>query len=393
MASADYHTRAAEEAEKYSQLIRDTAHQLRTDPAYQACFAGYEPASVEHFIQYYANHKAHWLQDGPLHLKWRIEGASEFRAEAYERLWEIQQKKLFDLQERWRAGEIELPGVTIGMQFHGYLERIIHRLDWVPPITAEEVALYRDYLLSDACRDVGHGPDTHHHWAWQDYEDMRALALAPDPDAVFDPRPYPDWYRYYDARTGTQPFQRPNRRGEREAFYRARADREADELKPSTPPDEHDARPWWHQLASDEKRDLFAEFAQRFDPTPNLLALRAAYDEGTGKWKNERVTDGLIMNIDLLLKARERLAIDADADDWRQPLIDLGNQLRKTLLAVALTDVYEEEYLLRRQTGLTLAPPDPDRTIRETEPEWLNEVRQEILRGRELNGEPRDFNY
>ncbi|MBC7447198.1 MAG: hypothetical protein H7330_04000 [Hymenobacteraceae bacterium] len=389
----DYHAHAAEEADKYSQLVRDTAHQLRSDPAYQPYFEGYDPASVEVFIQRYAANKAYWLKQGPTHLRWRIHAASEFRTQAYERLWEIQQKKLFDVQERWRAGEIELPGVSISRQFSYHFEHIPHRLDWLPPITAAEVALYRDYLLSDDCRDVGYGPNVRHTHEWQNYEDMRELALAANPKAVFDPTPYPDWYRYYDARTGTRPFQRPDHRGEREAFYRGLA--RAERNKTATPYPPPDPRPSW--LQGKPGLDLFAEFATRFEAdSADLLALRAAYQRGTDHRlsTDSNLTDALVLNVPLLLDAQERLPLDDDAPDWRQAVIDLGNRLRKTLLAVALEEVYEDEYLLRLQTGLALAPPDPDQSAEwEKEDGWLDDLRANILRGRELNGEPRDFNY
>jgi len=417
--ATDYHRDAAEKEEQFAQQQRDFEHELRTDPRYQPYLAGYAPASVEAFIKHYAAHKVNCLRNGPDMVKFRLHQAIEYQEEAYERLFDIQQKKLFDLQVRWRAGEISLPGVAVCQQFMTW-EMHIHACPWLPPITPAEYALYCDYLASPACQDVGHHPDHHRPYDWQGYdnmrEDWRRTQPNPPADEHLECTPYPAWYAYHDARTGAPagyPFAtHPNRKGERQEHYMhlAREDKWATEGRPA--PFVPDPRPLHYEHGSEnsfaDPPDAYLEliarpfeaFARTFDPDPEPLA---AYHRAWLRQQNAHYSHYMQKtesSRELLWDAKGPWPVAAHAD-WRQGIVGAAQELHRALLLAALPAVFDD-YEFRLATGLAPAAPDQYRAYHDAAkpdddpaedcavPEYLERY---ILRGRELAGEPRDFNY
>jgi len=417
--ATDYHLGAAEEEEQFARQQRDFEHELRTDPRYQPYLAGYEPASAEAFIKHYAAHKVNCLRKGPDMVKFRLHQAIEYQEEAYERLFDVQQKKLFDLQVRWRAGEISLPGVAVCQQFMTW-ETHIHACPWLPPITPAEYALYCDYLASSACQDVGHHPDHPRPYNWQGYDNMRDDWRRTQPDLpadeFLDCTPYPAWYAYYDAHTGAPagyPFAtHPNHKGEREDYYRELALAEKRATEGPSAPYVPDPRPFYHDFDAQESFDSppgwyidkyaqrFEEFARAFDPDPEPLA---AYHRAWLRQQSAHYSHCLQQtesSRELLWDAKGPWPVAAHAD-WRQGIVGAAQELHRALLLAALPAVFDD-YGFRLATGLAPAAPDQFRAYHDASkpdndpaeycavPDYLKRL---ILRGRELAGEPRDFNY
>jgi hypothetical protein len=416
--SADYHQQAAEKEEEFARLQLEIEHELRTDPRYQHYLAGYEPASAEQFVKYYAAHKIHCLREGPGMVKFRLHQAIEHQEDAYERLFEIQQKKLFDLQVRWRAGEITLPGIVIHEQFRRW-GRYLHICPWLPPITVAEYELYCAYLASPACQDVGHHPDYPHSHDWQDYDrmrdDWRSTQSNPPDDDTLDCTPYPAWYAYYDAHLGWPagyPFAtHPDHKGERQTYYCDLA--WADQVATDGPPAPYvpDPRPFYYGhhpqrsfedppgLYIDQKTEKFAEFARAFEPDPEPLI---AYYRAYLRLQNENhchTMERTACSLEQLWDAKGPWPVAANAD-WRLGIVLAAQELHRALLLAALPDVFEE-YQFRLATGLAPAAPDKYRAYHDTaqaddvevkcapSPAWV----ELILRGRELAREPQDFDY
>ena len=419
MASSDYHHSAAQKEEAFAQMLLDVEQALRTEPRYQAYFTGYAPASIEAYIKHYAAHKVKCLREGPSLVKFNLHQVIEHQEAAYERLFDIQQKKLFDLQVRWRAGEITLPGVVVCQQFNRW-RRHIHACPWLPPITPVEYDLYCDYLASPACRDLGHHPDHRRFDDWQEYDWMRAewQQQQPDPPILADHderSPYPAWYAYYDARLGVPagyPFAtHPNRRGERQEHYEDLyfADKRARDPQPPYVPDK---RPVYYNHAPETADDApdhyiersiapFAAFARAFDPDPErLIRYRRAWlrvQGGHYSHYNERADTSR----EDLWDAPNPWPVAAHAD-WRMGIIATAQELDRALLLAALPAVFED-YQFRLATGLAPAAPDKYRAYHDSDPSKDDDMAEDcappdylteaILRGRELAGEARDFDY
>jgi hypothetical protein len=420
----DYHQQALAREAELEQIRLATEHALRTDPRYQSYLAGYTPTSVEAFIQHYARHKVHCLERGPNMVKFRLHQVIEHQEEAYERLFDVQRKKLFDLQVRWRAGEITLPGIQTYQQFEAWQRQGIHRCPFLPPITRAEYELYHDWLASDACQEFAEHQDHHRDDSeWQDYNAMRnewARQQSPPPPVSDEDKwksylAYPAWFAYYDARTGAPagyPFATsPNRRGELQDHY---MDLDLKESWSQNPPKPYvpDPRPDVMGLHStpdafDDAPDRylteddwhFAEFTRRFDSDPETLL---AYRQAMLRTFNDNYNQVLNLtnqNLELLGDARGPWPVSAHPD-WRQAIYAAAAQLHRELLLAALPAVFDD-YEFRIQTGLQPAPPDEYRAYHDTQP--ANEDPDEytimpylekgILRGRELSGEARDFDY
>ncbi|MBF9223452.1 hypothetical protein [Hymenobacter ruricola] len=417
--ATNYHLNAAEEAERFARQQRDFEHELRTDPRYQPYLAGYEPASVEAFIKHYAAHKVKCLRTGPGMVKFRFHQVIEYQESAYERLFDIQQKKLFDLQVRWRAGEIALPGVLVGEQFNRW-SRYIHACPWLPPITPAEFELYCEYLASPACRDVGDHPDHRRFDNWQEYDWMRAgwRQQQPHPptlEAHDDYCAYPDWYAYYDARLGAPagyPFAtHPNHKGERQEYYEDLYFADKHTREPPAPyvpdprPSYYDHAPETADSAPDEYIEQdparFEAFARAFEPDPEpLIAYRRAWLRLQGS-HHSHYTERADTSRENLWAAPNPWPVAAHAD-WRLGIVAAAQELDRTRLLAALPAVFDD-YQFRLATGLALAAPDAYRAYHDANgpedddmeeycatPTYLTTA---ILGGRELAGEPRDFNY
>lgn len=428
--SVDVTEKLAAERRQMAQLVRDTEHELRTNADYQPYFAGYTPASVAAFISAYAQRKARYVLNGPSYVQSRERRAAEFHTEAYERLWEIQQKKLFDIQCRWRAKEIDLPGVTIYQQFEEWADHP-ERCPFLPPITPDEVEVYRAYLLSPDCVDAGDyysylRPDN-----WQNYADMHLTGDEEEPDRDDFYRDdeasinndFPGnlpWYAYYDDHHDQDLLALPDLRGERQKYYatlhikHCHAQQAAEKaakaaaaagtapapevVKPTfTPADlanapdpipDRDRRTMWGHYNQDS---LFETIATRFDPTPRLLQLKEAMDAGI--YHRDDTNDAVNHAFDVLIEAQVLVPLEAAAD-WREALVAAALALRKQWLSEALTDVYEQ-YQQRLALGLEPATPAPREgwSHEEYEEHFLQIQRDWVLAGRALCGEPQDFNY
>ena len=450
--------RLADDQETRAQLVRATILELQTNPAYQPYFAGYTPDSVEAFIEQYAQRKARYVFDGPRRSKYFEAESTEVQERAQARLWDIQQKKLFDLQCKWRAGLFQHPAIHVTDQFD-YWGRHPDRCPFLPPITPDEVALYQDYLADPDCREGDwtrqrHSPD------WQGYMNLRAtyyedeLALLPPDSHVFDEdeddeedaddydeddeddddwgeeeddQPaYPAWYRFYDQHHGTGHLRHlPNLRGMRQQYYQdlhlrnswmkptsppppppsPAAEAPAAEPSPVEPPAPiaeavvepappppapyvPETRPW----LSMHDEATFRMIVETFDPTPGLLELRRAQEQGLEDRDNEE-SEAALLALHNLANSRLVIPIDMHTADWRLALREAELVLRCRQLARALPGAYDD-YCQRQQLGLAQNPPLSASYGDEPEEPWnINYKREQVLNGRELAGEPRDFNY
>ncbi len=422
---------AEQASQQFQEQLRATEARLRTDPRCRAFFAPYPPEQQEAFIAHYLQRKAHYLTKGPNLLKYRLHQAIEYQEDAYERLFDIQQKKLFDLQVQWRAREIDLPGIRVHQQFNHW-ENNIHRCPFLPPITPQEYALYREYLAT-AAQDVGHDIEHGRSADWQGYEHLRDRWQAihsghPNPEQ--EGEDYPDWYAYVDRhlqRPAGYPFAtHPDLRGERQKYYLklAREEKQAQRAPnppelPLTPPD---PRPAYDAiLAKDHQYDRlnddpdhylsdedgpydgrFTEFTRRFHPAADhIFALRRAMRRQYSTHYNA-IHERIEQSIALLTDTDDRIPIEAHPD-WRAAVTAAAAHQHRRLLLKALPTVWAD-YEFRIATGLQPAEPDQyrayhddDRAYNPHPPEKDETIapylEKGILRGRELAGEPRDWDF
>jgi len=194
-----------EESEK-SRLAGEIAHELE-GPRFQEYFSKFDEKSVRQFIQSYSMRKAQYLQYSPQFLREQEQNVNDDLENAMELLWEIQQKKLFNLQCLWRADKIHIPGIEVTYDFI-YWEKNISECPFIEAVTNEEVNLYIEYVNSDFYSEP------HPLSSWQDFEGFRKEPYEDDFVAL------PSWYTFYDNHMGTEELlNMPDIRGEKEKQY------------------------------------------------------------------------------------------------------------------------------------------------------------------------------
>ena len=98
-------------AQRHLDLIRhreETLARYQDDPAVAEWLGRFRENGAR-FLERYAGERASALVDGQAFFDAAQREEARLVQEATERLWEIQQHKLFELQCRWRAEEVRLP--------------------------------------------------------------------------------------------------------------------------------------------------------------------------------------------------------------------------------------------------------------------------------------------
>lgn len=233
--------------------------ELKNNPKCIAYLSQFTEESAKIFLEHYASEKMIILSQGKFMRDNKHSNETYFRGRADEFYWQIAQKKLFNLQCQWRAGQIDLP-VKISMEFH-YWERNIKSCPFNDPVTEEDIAVMLRYL-NRPFKDVVD------HWffeEWQNYEDFKDESGMGIGDA------YPDWYEFYDNQMGTQVLLTlPDIRGAEEERYMDawRAEKFKDYKEPP-PPDKP-------TIISDSETTL--DFIKAVEPY-KILDLYRSYSE------------------------------------------------------------------------------------------------------------------
>ncbi|WP_046244134.1 hypothetical protein [Hymenobacter terrenus] len=381
----DYHQQEANKHQQQALVDAQVAEDLMHNPRYDAFFAPYQPQVREQFVREYVSRRHLWTQFGNFCERHLARQLTQFEEQAYVRLWDIQHKKLFDLQCEWRAELVAVPGVSTSADFDTLGGRI-ENCTVIPPITAAELEMYLEWVqeadYEDDLRDSGGVR------GWQQYDDVKAQ-LDPESDEAgqhsFLFGEVSEWYEFHNQRTGNGRLLRlPDLRGQKEEHYlntwRAhnRAEREANPTPPASPPDPRPA-----YIRYDEARKLQGVFAQQFESAA-LNRQRTSYETANppSTWEDEELERVLSF-----LKDIDEPVSIAAGDDWRLALRQASYAFRKQKLLDSLPQAYEA-YCQRQEWGIA-QPACSEREPHSTAV-WYNKA---ILDARKLLGEPEDFNF
>ena len=310
----DHHQQQADKHQRQALLDAQVAEDILHNARYDEFFAPYQPQVRAQFVRDYVSRRHLWTQFGDFYERHLTGHLTQFEQEAYTRLWDIQQKKLFDLQCEWRAELVNVPGVQTSADFET-LGATIENCTAVSPITPDDLTLYLDWV-----RQADYEEDLADRWGsrfgWQRYQDVKAQ-LDPDEEGAdqWIIEEISEWYEFHNQRTGQGRLLRlPDLRGRKEEHYmdawRAdnQAQREAAEAAapPAPPPDPRPA-----SVYGDESRELQTKFAQQFEPAA-LNRQRTAYEAANppDTWEDEEVERVL----DFLKSIEEPVPIEAGAD-------------------------------------------------------------------------------
>lgn len=356
--------------EELRKVIREDLESLY--PEIRQYYAEYPESDVKQLLDHYVFDKYLFTKFADLH-KSEVEKAHVIHLKkAEECLWIIQQKKLFDLQCKWRAKLIDLEGLSISWEFDHWSKNI-HACPFLDPITHEEVDLLVEYLTSNSCHlDV----DYYDHGDWQDYYDYK------------EHEDLPEWYEFYDLRMGTSGiFNLPDLRGEREEYYRniyfQLRDAKQRENQGKSLPKEKIKR-----LEYLDKR-VITDFVKKFECRENQSFYKnfLEFNKPEGFTDEDQGIHEYIEEIVLpyLHRTNELVPIQAHAD-WRIALMNAAEKHYRTRIAEAIPTAYED-YCFKVDNGLM------NKEVDNRDYYLVDRVKEQILEARKHLGEPLDFNY
>lgn len=372
--------------EKFEEEIRveiirqQTEEDLKTNPVYQEFFLQFNPNSVESFIRHYARRKAYYLTRGKDYINQEEQESFRYKLFAQECLWAIQQKKLFNFQCQWRAEQIRLKGVEHSMQFL-LLSSNIQHCPYISPVSRAEMELYVKYLKSGTAQLIVSYDN------WQDYEGFKAEYESERIPSIDDgpEDAIPSWYRFYDEYMAThQLLELPDVRGEKEQRYRSVArQRQLDQLKKNMQPKNVDNRPY----LSVYDTEIVESFVRRFEDNRLLKFCRAV--ESFQQQMDEHME--LDEALETLRTADRMVNIKANSD-WKEAVIDAAKRFELDQVAAILPAVHQE-YVIRVENGINFPQSIIDKKREEYAFQLCENAKQQILDGREILGEPKDFRF
>jgi hypothetical protein len=370
-------------AEKRKELALKYSADLRNNEQALAYFSAFDPASVDAFIEHYASEKSKWMHGVDSYATWNEQEQTRWVDEAFKRLKEIQQKKLFDVQCHWRAEKTEIEEIKICSDFRTYWEGNVMNCPFIEPVTQEDINLYIQYLQSgnfEEYQDLFAG--------WQDYEDIKEAYNTENAN-----RNFPEWYDFYNGRKGTAVFMLfPDIRGQKEKEYLDLYHAEAKELiekrMAETPCDTrppftnypHSHIPWFVETFEDKLTQHYMQAFKDLDEEDN-----DAEDDDNEEYNEESYIN--VENIFFDLEREMELIPIEDSYDYREALQLAWNKYTIKKIIESLPQAFEQ-YQFHIQTGLAFE----DKYL-SSKTEARDMWRNNLLRGRELKGEPRDFNF
>lgn len=359
---------------------------LTNNEKYKVFFDKCDPDTIPGFILGYVEAKIHLITCYTVIID--VEKTSNhlfYRDEALERLNWIKQKKLWDMQLQWRADRIEIDEVEICNDFHFWGENI-ESCPFLSSITDKEVEFLKEFLrLEDTDDFLGYEIEN-----WQDYDEF----MEKDEYGLYSHSP--EFYQYLDDHLFTSYLLNfPNIRGEKEEFYtnlKHEKNREgAKEKKLKAQELAKLSEPVFLPLHFDEAIAL--EYAQLFEKDPHYIELFKLWQKSIIKIR-ERDYDKeefIGYDIDTLKEAEVPVYMPADAD-WANAVRRCVKKYENEMIIEQLDSVYEEYKMfadIKITSGKSLK-----KIMEEKSKHWLRiTYEQLILDGRELNGEPRDYNF
>ena len=367
--------------EKERALWRQQKHleikkELRSNEKFMQFLEKAYPFSREGFIDEYAGEKVDWIEWGPTHIRWNEKEDLQWLNDATAPLKEIQQKKLFDIQCLWRAEKMNLPQIKTTFDFK-YWEDNILNCPFVQPVTQTEVDLYIQYLQSENFENQQGWFDR-----WQDYEQIKEAYNSTNAN-----RNFPDWYDFHNGRTGLSVYLiLPDIRGSKEEFYlnlfrqetfkKAEQQKKKEQEQPILAGAKTDQRPWlnYHQ------KGWLTWFVTTYEDKQTQEFFKRYGGENPFNDQDEFIENDL-----RLLEHADRTIPIQGWFDWKEAIHKAADRYRREKIIESLPSAFEQ-YHIHLEMKLSFEETTPIFTLND----WYHKA---ILRGRELNGEPLNFDF
>jgi hypothetical protein len=387
----DLKKKQQEEAELKSRLeaIRlETYAKLKDNPEVYEFLKPYNSIFYDTFLQSYAAGKSIWVGLKDFYKERQTEKELRVLEFARHGLGCLMNKKLLDVRREWGAGKLELPGVNNAFDFM-LLADSSFDIPWLEPITEAEIECLIAYIKQfEGKFDLGFQ---------MGYEERNFnLPVLMSENAVYQTD---DYFSYFHSNyMGTETLKvLPDHRGEQVMIYinahirKMKEEKEAKIARGELPPEkELDMRPF----VPSGKSWFIEKFIQKFDDRETWYNYQTYKnykkihddedeDEDSASGSLTEQVEAIMAQLDEMNMV---LPIKANAD-FRLALIESWKEYRKQAISDAVLQVYEE-YLFQVENGISFNSKEPKpETIKKVE-----ELKEQFLNGREILGEPRDFN-
>ncbi len=368
-----------EKAKREAKIYHDVHEQIVKEKPFAEVLSKYSTDQVDGFYEFLAQEKVRYMRNGATYYKDKQRAETEWVSEAMLGLKEIQQKKLFDLHCFWDAEKITLPGIETHIDFFEHENNPLG-CTLIEPISQIEFDWYLEYVNSDDYQFTDEFDDS-----FGFYEDIRRAGKKNHPDDFI-----PEWFDFHNERTGNSVyFTFPMLRTEKESFYRDLAIDEREKNRKLAK--EAEAVQATNTIATPTTlpKIPFRETTKFIINNLEDRETQSMYKKYNRMYQNysdrEYEYDEMMLT---LAQHCEIWPIEAD-DDWREAFNNCYLNYRRYKIAEALPLAYEEyKMMVEMNIPFPTGDHDADLTLQ------LNDiVKTQILRGRELNNEPRDFNF
>ena len=377
--------RYVEEKLYYENLRNTFFEELKNSDKHNDFFKGFNPDSVKDFMFEYAKQKANMAQFYETLINETYQKKELRYRDNTEKVFEmILQKKLWNMQLKWRAGQINIKEIRTSWDF-GFWESHVSSCPFLPMVTESEVEVMKQFLLDSNFDDQSAGM----FFDWQDYDEIMRI------DEDGDRSSMPDWYEFYDGRLGTGILlSLPDIRGKKEEYYldlaRSYYAKTRNTTQPATPPLQPEYTQFYSYLHSGFEE--MYKYALKYEDDPHFVELfRIKYEINKPKEYYSQYDDDNIDDAIRLLKESDSPVKMPGGLDWREAVVKCSQQYLNRIVAKEIDFVYEE-YKMFSEIGLSRNDDDDVMTHFENY-EIAKIVSPGILKGRELDGDPPDYNY
>ena len=368
-------------AKRIEELRLTTYNWMKNDAAIQQYLQQFNSYSQETFMQQYAQSKSLFMEYADMHASIRENREEGGINDAQKRLMDIQLKKLFDIMLQWDARLIDIQDIKCSWDFFKWTHNF-SQCPFLTPVTQQEFDLYMQYANT------------------ADFEydqDMNLLEL--DNLRNDEGMMLPEWFLFENLHTGNNKYLvLPRLRTAKENFYQGLWRKEENEKmenkyaagtleKPNI--DTRPMAPYFYYSGIEgfvknfENKEAISKFYKYYEMNTDQLIRDNKEDEEHG-YLNERVNNAIFHLADV----REKIPVNAQSD-WRLAVIEAYENYCRNQVRTGLKYAYED-YCMRLSSGMTYLT--DEKHFEEMEG-LATSVGKQILRGRELNNEPVDFDY
>ncbi len=337
-------------------------------------FKNFQDSAMDHFLDSYIHTKYLYHTYGDMYQKMSDEKRNKWIDLAHEQLPIILQKQLFDKQCLWRAEQITCEGVEISADFI-YWSDDVFNCPFLEPITWEDIEMYQAFLASDGLhRDELDELNTD----WQDYREFKASYTSTDDDEYTK---MPEWYEFHNSRTGNSKLLlMQDIRGTKEQFY---IDLYFKDIKPQRDAEKaerdkkYGSKPFYH----DNNHENLVKFISVFENQDCHKKYKYYYE-----MTHKRDPDEFQEVIDSIIDADESIPISSHYN-----LIDAVELAYNSYYLKKVAEhlpIAFEHYLFTQKMGVR---PESKKINYKLDIKMI--YSNQILKGRELNGESRNFDF